>query len=109
MISFSSRRHCFPPVFEEVFVEHLFGGVVVVQHAPTEGGALFGLLSQPEHLAIIPEPDLLWQRLIGNTEIWALVLQEPPLYALRQLAVLLPQLPNLLFLLQLFLHRTSSG
>ena len=43
-------RHHFPPVLEEVFVEDLLGGVVVVQHLPVEGRHLLSLLSQLHHL-----------------------------------------------------------
>merc|ERR1719259_501909 len=39
-------RHDLPPVLEEVLVEHVLGGVVVVQHLPVEGGGLLRVALQ---------------------------------------------------------------
>ena len=47
-----------PPVLEEVLVEALLGGVVVVQHPAVERGALLRLLRQPHRLAVVPKAHL---------------------------------------------------
>ena len=37
--------HDLPPIFEEIFVEHLFGGVVMLDHFTIKGGHLFRLFA----------------------------------------------------------------
>ena len=92
------RIHHFAPVVEEVLVEHVLFGVVVVQHAGVEAGDFLCRRTELIGLVVVAEVDRFRQRVVVGREEGAGVLQEAPFGAVGAF-LLLPPFPFRFFLL----------
>lgn len=81
--------------FEEVFVEDLFRGVIVIDHPAVEGGDLLGLLAQPHRFAVVIELDVGRQRVVSRGEKRSAMFEELPLGSVVLLLLLFPPFPHL--------------
>lgn len=71
-------RHDFPPIFEEVVVEDIFCGVIVVQHTSIKAGNFLRVLGQGHFLAVVVEADVFRDAFVRRSKHRAFVLEVFP-------------------------------